>query len=257
MLFRSASQLLRLHGAQVRTAADGIEALQQVWQAHAEQAPVHAVLMDLQMPGMDGLVATRALRSDPRGRDLLILAVTAATGRAEHDAALEAGMDRVVHKPCDMAQLLPLLQALHPRSDTAPPEALAPPAWPALPGIDLQRAQLNTGDDVALWRRQLHRLFDEFGDLQYVTPWLLDAQVLARRMHKLAGHAALLGADGLANSARAAQAQAQAHGPGPAGGEHDTEQLARLRLAVSAQLHQLGAAATALGLLASVPAPAH
>ena len=77
----------------------------------------------------------------------LVCAALAAVGRAEHDAALAAGMDRVVHKPFDISELLPLLSALRRHADRdgqddppAPPPPGTEPApdlWPQLPGIDL------------------------------------------------------------------------------------------------------------------------
>ena len=59
------------------------------------------VLMDIQLPGIDGLALTRRLRKDPRTRDLLIIALTAYAMVDDRRRALDAGCDDYVAKPID------------------------------------------------------------------------------------------------------------------------------------------------------------
>ena len=63
------------------------------------------VLMDVQMPVMDGLTATREIRKDPRLAALPVIALTAGVLPEEREAALEAGFNDVLNKPLDLQQV--------------------------------------------------------------------------------------------------------------------------------------------------------
>jgi CheY-like chemotaxis protein/signal transduction histidine kinase len=91
-----AQELLAGAGVQVSIANDGQEALSAV-----KQSEYDAVLMDVQMPVMDGYEATAAIRSDPRFRDLPIIAMTAHAMAGDREKSLEAGMNDYVSKPID------------------------------------------------------------------------------------------------------------------------------------------------------------
>ena len=88
--------LLTLEKYDVRTAGDATEALQVL-----ERFRPRLILMDLQLPGMDGLALTRRLKSDPRHAGILILAVTAAAMKGDDDRARAAGCDGYLTKPID------------------------------------------------------------------------------------------------------------------------------------------------------------
>jgi CheY-like chemotaxis protein len=68
--------------------------------------PFDLVLMDISLPGMDGMEATRRIRAQPRFAGLPILAVTAHAARGEADEILASGVSDLVTKPVDEAQLL-------------------------------------------------------------------------------------------------------------------------------------------------------
>ena len=95
-----AAAMLRQVGAEVAVACNGADAL-----AYLATDAVDCVLMDLQMPCMDGLEATRRIRADARLRDTLVIAMTANAWNEDRDACLAAGMDDFVTKPIDRRRL--------------------------------------------------------------------------------------------------------------------------------------------------------
>ncbi len=95
-----ASELLMSLGLAVRVANNGAEAVELF-----DKEPFELVLMDLQMPVMDGFQATRKIRALPRGRDVPILAMSAAAMIQDRIAAKEAGMDDHIAKPIDFSAL--------------------------------------------------------------------------------------------------------------------------------------------------------
>lgn len=92
--------LLRTEGYEVRTAVDAEEALGEL-----EQFTPRLILMDLQLPGMDGLELTRRLKADPVRRNIAIIAVTAYAMKGDEEKARAAGCDGYVAKPIDIETL--------------------------------------------------------------------------------------------------------------------------------------------------------
>jgi len=99
--------ILSSEGYEVQTAVDAEDAL-----TILESFAPRVILMDLQLPRMDGLARTRHLKSDPRHRDIVIIAVTAYAMKGDDDKALEAGCDDYMSKPID-AQALSAMIARH------------------------------------------------------------------------------------------------------------------------------------------------
>jgi CheY-like chemotaxis protein len=106
---RLACYMLEKKGHTVITAQDGLEAL-----AMLETEIVDLVLMDVQMPGMDGVEATRAIRAKetPGGVRLPIVALTAHAMSGDRDYCLDAGMDDYLTKPIQAADLHRVLAAV-------------------------------------------------------------------------------------------------------------------------------------------------
>lgn len=103
-----ALEFLALMGVQARLARNGLEAL-----AACAETPPDLVLMDIQMPGMDGLECARRIRAQQREGSLPafpILALTAHALDADVAASLEAGMDEHLTKPLDFVALRTRLQ---------------------------------------------------------------------------------------------------------------------------------------------------
>jgi CheY-like chemotaxis protein len=92
--------LLQQLGFQVATAVDGHDAVRQV-----ADGAFDLVLMDLQMPRLDGLAATRDIRALPRGQDLPVIAMTASVYAQDQAACLAAGMNDFVAKPVNIHAL--------------------------------------------------------------------------------------------------------------------------------------------------------
>lgn len=99
--------LLAGEGYEVRTAADAEEALRVL-----ESFAPRLILMDLQLPGMDGLELTRRLKADPARRHIVVVALTAYAMKGDREEALAAGCDDYVPKPID-TNALPALIASH------------------------------------------------------------------------------------------------------------------------------------------------
>ena len=92
--------LLLKHQYDVTTAMDAEEALRLL----TDFLPT-LILMDLQLPGMDGLSLTRQLKSDPRTRHIIIIALTAYAMKGDEEKALSAGCDGYITKPFDTRTL--------------------------------------------------------------------------------------------------------------------------------------------------------
>jgi len=102
---RTAEAMLARAGASdVRQAASGVEALTQVEIARMNGAPLDVILMDVQMPDVDGLDTARRLRS--QGETAAVIAVSAAAMDEDVKAALEAGCDDFIAKPYDRRTLI-------------------------------------------------------------------------------------------------------------------------------------------------------
>lgn len=206
-----AAELLMDAGARVTVAEQGQAALD-----HLAHEPVDVVLMDIQMPVMDGLEATRRIRDNPVWVDLPVLAVTAHTQASDREAALAAGMDEVLTKPLGVAMLIDALRRWrHGRRQAAlvqqaapspvPAPAAAPAAAAALPGIDRALGELHCGGRPALHQQLLDIFFKAHRDVarrladQITAP---DWPAAARVLHVLKADAATVGATRLADVAR-------------------------------------------------------
>jgi len=99
--------LLTAEGYDVRTAEDAAQALAALAEFHPR-----LILMDIQLPGVDGLTLTRRLKGDPATQEIIVIALTAYAMKGDADRALAAGCDGYVSKPID-TRALPALLAAH------------------------------------------------------------------------------------------------------------------------------------------------
>ncbi|MGX4641275.1 CHASE domain-containing protein [Massilia sp. SYSU DXS3249] len=127
-------ELLEAAGALVVVAGDGAEALERL-RAQA----FDCVLMDVQMPVMDGFEATRRIRADPALQDTVVIAMTANAGVVDQERCMAAGMDEFLSKPVAPEHLVATIVRSTRRARAARP---APPPAPAAPGAAAGAAPL-------------------------------------------------------------------------------------------------------------------
>jgi CheY-like chemotaxis protein len=92
--------LMKAHGYDVDSALDAEGALEAIGRRRPE-----VILMDIQLPGIDGLELTRRLKADPVTRDIIIIAVTAYAMKGDQDKAIAVGCDDYITKPIDTRAL--------------------------------------------------------------------------------------------------------------------------------------------------------
>ena len=212
-----ASEILSRLGIELDIADNGREAVEMVGAAPDKYA---AVLMDMQMPEMDGLAATRALRE--HGYTLPIISMTANAMRADLDACLSAGMNDHITKPIERKALLQTLRRWLParrQSDDAKrgaseresalsrePAGSASDRSPTLEGIDVAGSLERLGLEFDSFKRMLIRFADGQGatlDALRAAVTSNDCAAVARHAHAIAGASGNLGADGLRAAAKA------------------------------------------------------
>jgi CheY-like chemotaxis protein len=202
-----AVRVLERMGCKVRVADNGAEAVR-AW----SEAAFDIVLMDLQMPVMDGITATRRIRELEAGRSptpIVALTANAMTGQLER--CMEAGMNGFLTKPIEIARLHETLDRHgfgRPQSDKAAGEA--PPGEPRVP-IDLARLNEITDGD-AEFVHELALTFVASGEqvLQEIRAALaaFDRPGLSRAAHKLKGASANVHAEPLRALSWALETQA-------------------------------------------------
>ncbi len=211
--------LLGRWGVEVDTAAEGRDALAQLG---AEAPDYYAlVLMDLQMPVMDGYEAIRQIRARPEFGNLPVYALSAHRGRSVLEQCLALGMNGCLNKPYELPELFDVLSR-HYRPEFAPAPTPVPAGGPALmgleavPGLDPNCAINDTGISPTLYPRLLAKFRAQFAD----GPVALRKDVAARdwaavalSSHTLKGRAGLLGMNGISMMSGRLEAAARAGDP--------------------------------------------
>ncbi|HVM74476.1 MAG TPA: response regulator, partial [Candidatus Saccharimonadales bacterium] len=217
---------------QIDLAEHGAAAIQQISKTNYD-----IVLMDMQMPVMDGIAATKALRSNPRFANLPIIAMTANAMDRDREQCLAAGMNDHLAKPIDPPKLFatllrwipsrPIAAAVAQGVSSSPAVSSGdgslapPPSTPAatssaaagtdlsIPGIDTATALKRTGGN----RKRYESLLQRFADSQSAAVADIrnaleanDAPTAMRVAHSIKGAAANLGANPLAEAAAKAEA---------------------------------------------------
>jgi len=206
-----AVELLGSNGIEVAVANDGKEALAKLEQGEAYDG----ILMDCQMPVMDGYEATRRLRRKERFKDIPVLAMTANVMAGDREKVLDAGMNDHIAKPINVQEMFHTMAKwitpAHPQSGTVAMQEQKED-FPELDGVDTAAGLARTQGNSALYRRLLGRLseshagfFGEFEAAVKSRDWAL-AQRLA---HTLKGAAGNIGATALQAACAALEADAK------------------------------------------------
>ncbi|MGE5758372.1 MAG: ATP-binding protein [Sideroxydans sp.] len=201
-----AREMLETYGIEVTLAENGEEAI-----ARLKEGQFDGVLMDMQMPVMDGVSTTREIRKDPQYAGLPIIALTANVMVRDQNEILAAGMNDHIGKPIDPDRLVATLAKwVHPSrtievsspSETVPAPATEP--LPDLPGVTVDLSVRRIGGNVALY----YSLLDTFrvNERQVVSRIREvlasnEAETAERIAHTLKGIAGTLGAEFLQDRA--------------------------------------------------------
>ncbi len=197
-----AQQILGDAGIRVDVANNGAMAL-----AKIAVNEYDGVLMDCQMPVMDGYEATRRLRADPRHAALPVIAMTANAMVGDKEKCLGAGMNDFIAKPIDVAQLFATLARwVKVKNPQAVAAAAAEPddTLPMIPGLKMEAALQRVGGNVKLMRKLLARFAETQIDVMQRIGDAIennDVEAATREAHTVKGLAGNIGASGVADSA--------------------------------------------------------
>ena len=205
-----ASEMLESYGIKVTIAVNGEEALAVLKDKHFD-----GVLMDMQMPVMDGLSAAREIRKNPQYANMPIIALTANVMVSEQNEILAAGMNDHIGKPIDPDHLVATLAKwVHPNrtngtsapqeSDPKPEAAPVAEALPNLPGVKVAASVRRIGGNITLY----YSLLEKFRTNQLQVVFEIrkamaadDPKTAERLAHTLRGIAGTLGAETLQGQA--------------------------------------------------------
>jgi len=228
-----AQRIFAGEGALVVLANDGQEAVDWL-QEHADAVDI--VLMDVQMPVLNGYEATRQIRRVPALSELPIVALTAGAFREQQEQAHESGMTSFISKPFDVDAAIALIVKLtgHTARPVAPETIVTAPLAANdlgdLPGIDLDKG-LAIWRDEAAYKKFLRLFMSKYADVaDQLKP--LDQSEAQALVHKLKGAAANLAL--LDVAARAGDLEAAMHA-----GEALDKGIAKLQAAMNTVLNTL------------------
>ncbi len=252
-----ATELLRLVDLQVEVADNGRIAVDM-----ARRGAYDMILMDMQMPEMDGLEATRLIRTVIELDSTPIVAMTASAFGADRDACLAAGMNDHIGKPVNPSTLYEkMLRWLDesrktpraapvdpPLPAAAPPAPLATEGLDGIDGLDVARGMSLFAGQRTLYLQALGYFVDLYADgLAAVDRWLAGAagatrEAAGRDIHSMGGAAAALGAIELENAAHHIDTLVRGDRAREVGDDELRAELELLRDDLAALVRQLGRA---------------
>jgi signal transduction histidine kinase/DNA-binding NarL/FixJ family response regulator/HPt (histidine-containing phosphotransfer) domain-containing protein len=199
-----AKEILEQEGLDVEVVNDGYEAVIAI---ETKKQIFDAVLMDVQMPNMDGYQATRIIRNNPSNIALPIIAMTANATSQDRENTLAAGMNDHINKPIDVKLLFRcLLQFIKPTNRTKTAAKTLPPKAkldftdnfpPELPGIDIKQGLDILGNNRSLFARLLMMFYDRNQDLGKELRTIVangDSKKARSFLHKISGTASNIAA---------------------------------------------------------------
>ncbi|WP_312526531.1 PAS domain S-box protein [Paracoccus sp. (in: a-proteobacteria)] len=189
-----AKDFLELAGVQVTTAESGFEALDRL-----EASRFDVVLMDMQMPEMDGLETTRRIRNNPALHDLPVIALTAQAGVEDREATLLVGMSAHLTKPIDEKLMYSTIVTVLEEQRRATESARQ-----LSPAIDLSQTLMRVRGDHARMERMIELFIRDFSDCPRQLRVALetsDFKALSAVAHRIRGVAGYFAADRLYKNA--------------------------------------------------------
>ena len=211
-----ALEILQTAGIHADVANNGLEALEMVLKGSYD-----GVLMDCQMPVMDGFESTRRIRATPGFSDLPILAMTANATSGSRELCIEAGMNDHLSKPIDVYQLFAMMARwIKPKeaareaansnllpvhttdSNKDPSDPAQNTKLPNIPGLALDQAMRRMGGNIKLIRKLIHRFAETQVDTMIRVTTAINANDIPtaiREVHTTKGLAGNIGAGILAN----------------------------------------------------------
>ncbi|MBL8389308.1 MAG: PAS domain S-box protein [Hydrogenophaga sp.] len=203
-----AMSLLAREGAAVTLAENGLKAVEAL---QADPTAFDVVLMDMQMPVLDGLGATERIRGELGLSSLPVIAMTANATSSDRDVCLQAGMNAHIGKPFDIAEVVRTVRQFVDGAGVAGPVAVdvAAPAEPAPPAVldDAGALRRLGGNQVLLdqlrarFEAAARNLLKQAGTRSARGEW----NRVADAMHQLKGSAGVIGADWLGQAAAQAE----------------------------------------------------
>jgi CheY-like chemotaxis protein len=204
-----AVELLTSNGIDVQMANNGQEALDLL-----EKGDFDGVLMDCQMPVMDGYTATRELRQQERYKNLPVIAMTANVMSGDRQKVLDAGMNDHIGKPIDVNEMFQTMAKWitpgEPRSEVPLQEAVvagnaAAMSMTDLPGIDTRAGLAITQGNEKLYHKLMLKFRESQRDFEFIFRDALksdDSHEAERIAHTLKGVAGNIGAKGIQAAAQ-------------------------------------------------------
>lgn len=201
-----AAELLGGEGAYVSLAGGGLQGIEILFHG---QRTFDVVIMDVQMPDIDGLEATRRIRSNPRFEDIPILAMTANASISDREACLNAGMTDHVGKPFDLNGVVATLLRLTKKEElgndsTEKPELIVRFEHNDQDVDALEKILIRLGGNMKLFRTVVGQFQKEGAALIRIAEHEMDAgnvDMASAAMHSLKGISATAGAKKLATYA--------------------------------------------------------
>ena len=232
-----AQELLSAEGALVQVAGNGQLGVTAVAQA---SVAFDAVLMDLQMPVMDGYAATQAIRQELGLTALPVIAMTANAMASDRADCLAAGMNDHVGKPFDLQHLITVLLNHTKRSPSTRSEVRVPvePALSPTGAFDTTSALERMGGNTGLYASILQAYLTEIAELPNQLDAFLacgDKQGAGRLLHTLKGLSATVGATSMSDIALTMERSIKVS---DANSKHD-ELRSRFRQAITTTSHAL------------------
>ncbi|MFM2608153.1 response regulator [Vibrio chagasii] len=207
-----ATELLEGQQIKVTIAENGQQAIELYQQAIADDAPFDGILMDCQMPIMDGYDATEHIRNEIKDTQTPIIAMTANVMERDKEKALNCGMSDIIAKPIDVGSMFATLanwvspsnpvqfNVLLQESSATPPDnnrsQSEPEALPIINGLDTNMGLMRASNNHKLYMKLLKRFVEAYSDEDTLTAEL-SSTAQQRYLHTLKGVAGNLGASDL------------------------------------------------------------